>query len=212
VQELLKLQLKQGSWATFPCISADFASTYSTAMAMLALKRALDANAIVDHGVRTSASAALGRAEVWLMSVRVKSCARWPNYPGLSDTAGDSLSNSGLVLHALNTIDPGKMDSVNRLWLETLPPVPLMSEFESSGVNVELADGGAEADSTRYLKYPCELLATVDAYPCGSVGERAKALTWIEQALTAEDKAVLPHNWFVAEVLCALKHLAGSSQ
>lgn len=206
------MQRKQGAWPTYPCTSDDFVSTYSTAMAMLALKRALEANAITDGKLRTAASEALDRAKAWLLATRLEGCARWPNYPGLSRTAGECLSNSGLVVHTLNVVDPGIADSINRLWLGTLPPVPLMSDFEAANVNVELSGGGAEADSTRYLKYPCALLATVDAYSSGSVAEKATALSWIEKALRAETAAVLPHNWFVAEVLCALSNLERRSQ
>jgi hypothetical protein len=60
------------------------------------------------------------------------------------------------------------------------------------------------------IKLPWLLIATADAYANGSLLQRVKALSWIEQVLAQDgvtNSDTEPDNWWRAEVLYALRYV-----
>jgi hypothetical protein len=211
---ILSAQKSAGWWPVYPSSGDAWnASTDATAMAILALKEELAAG---NQYKRAEIAAAISNGAQWLYSQQVANAARWKDYPN----GRPMLSISGLVLHALHTANcfDSKTNcfdlaAIDRLWLRTLPnKVPRATDDDISGRTVF---GGPnqpiQTDDIRYYPLPDAVMATIDAYPSGSVFERAFALFWLERVLETRPleklKGDADDNWILAVNLIALKML-----
>jgi hypothetical protein len=210
---LLDEQASEGWWSVFPVDEGDgeYASTYGTSWALLALQNQLSKKLIGDNQIQ-AVSAALSRGASWLLAKRTPG-ARWKDYP-LNPNGRFSESLSGLALHTLHTIAPNKLRSIDQEWLDNLPEsAPSASDADNDYYWIHSKDGN-HLDGYVQVRLPWMLIATVDAYPIGNILQRAKALQWLESAVqqqSVEAADTEPTNWWRAELLYALKHVLKSS-
>lgn len=200
-----------GWWAIYPAASGaqENASTYATAMAVLALDELRRAGALARDSVR--ASIAIARGVRWLWETRDPDGARWWDYPAAEQQV-QSVAVSGLVLHVLHRCSDMSLVSLDRLWLRSLPldvPRPKTMEVCCRSLGEE---DKALTDDTRYYAYPWAVIATVDAYQSGSLGERASASRWLERASRELDERGIRETaqagtWVAAEVLISARTL-----
>jgi hypothetical protein len=116
------------------------------------------------------------------------------------------------VLDQLNPLKTS-IDRLDQAWLENLPQtIPLSIEYEIADRYINTADGRIR-DGIRQLRLPWLIIATVDAYPNGTLTQRVVATRWIERALNETDLLQIgaggPLNWNRAETTIAMKYLIG---
>ena len=229
---LLGTQAADGWWAVFPVQnSAEYASTYATAWSLFGLHRQL-ARGLVSKEQEAEVASAVERGAAWLLSHREPN-ARWKNYP-LATAGKISESISGFTLHALNDVMPTLVAEVDREWLQALPSTgDATQDIEMYYVEIlsgpgilEKAAAAGQPERYRYrflkppevlqvdhiaqLRLPWMIVATVDAFPHGSVLQRTRALDWLEDTLEQDSVAradLKKENWVRAETLFALKYL-----
>jgi len=204
---LLVQQNPAGWWAMFPVRSsaASFASPYATAWALMGL-HAQKAVAHLTAEQVEEVDAAIDKGVAWLLSVREQERARWKRYP-LSLKSEESVSISGTVLHALHKLGAPNLRSIDALWLDSLPE-DTIGQAERPYTIVETLAGQAN-DIWEQIQLPWVLAATYDAYPSGTLRQRALALRWVESIL--EDPRVRAAEteqrpWWRAELLYALRY------
>jgi hypothetical protein len=148
----------------------------------------------------------------WLEKNEIVQAARWMDYPASSPSL-KSVSISGLVVHVMRQCGHGD-PSLHRRWLASLPlDVTNANSTELSNTYITPIGGGLDFDRTRHYVLQWQLVATVDAYASGSLGERAAALQWIERILTPSlaSPEVRNQSWVSAELLYALRYLQAAS-
>jgi hypothetical protein len=209
---LLGEQHPEGWWPVFPVEDgkSEYASTYGTAWALLALQYQLSKKLISGNDA-SRVSAAVSRGAGWLIAKRATG-TRWKDYP-LNPNGRFSESISGAALHALHMTSPDKLSSIDQDWLDNLPSrAPSASDAEHDDYWIDSKDG-SHIDGYTHPKLPWMLVATVDAYPSGSILQRARALQWLESAVQQQSVVAAdthPTNWWRAELLYALKYLLQS--
>jgi hypothetical protein len=206
-------QHEDGWWSLFPVHGEEsYASVYGTAWALLGLQAQLDAD-LVKPAERVAVTASLARASAWLRSTRERDRARWKPYPNNTESTV-FLSTSGVALHALHRGQPEGNAALDALWLDDLPdPPPPVQQVEVAAVWLNARQGRFE-DTLAQLQFPWLVIATIDAYSSGTSLQRARALAWLERALSSASlrnaDTQLP-NWYRAELLLALHHALGSA-
>jgi hypothetical protein len=131
----------------------------------------------------------------------------------------ESVAISGLTLHVLHHGGKGDLSEIDRLWLKSLPAgIPSPVGFEASNKTI-VNDSGlpVQTDDLRHYPLPWRVVAMTDAYPNGSLWERAAALEWLDRLLRSlepSEEALAPLKdapWVAAELLTALRYLGGES-
>lgn len=216
---LVNLQAPDGYWPLYPVpATRERASTYATAWGALALSAWKEAPDLTEDRRQALAGAA-GRALAWLRDQRRE--GRWRDYPAGNPEGVESLSLSGLALHAVARLDPE--DRLNhRLatqWLASLPQHLRLSlvQKEISGIYLGKDTGSDIKDSVRNYVWPWLVIATADAYQNGGFLDRWRALSWLEEefALHLEEATEgfegrsLP--WVAAEFGLSLRRLKHGS-
>ena len=206
-------QQDQGAWPIYSgAREDDGASTYATATALLALQ----AQRRVGHeeAVARALEVASERALAYLLAARESGHARWSDYPAGPPERGVS----ALALHALHQ-GRQPLPEIDRLWLDELPEEPPgPGDFKSSSRTIHATDGRPiQSDDTRHYELPWSVLATLDAYPSGTPGQRTTALRWIERVLARPDPAAGIAGddndaWIAAELLLAFRQLGAAAQ
>jgi hypothetical protein len=211
-------QHPDGWWSVFEVNEDDpeYASTYGTAWALLALHNQLSKKLIRDSDA-DRASEAISKGASWLMAKREENAARWKDYP-LNPSGEISDSISGLALHTLHVV-AADASEIDQEWLDSLPPSPpTASEPDKRAAEIpyiwirvrDRSPDKPEVDDFVQIKLPWMVIATVDAYPNSNVVQRAKALQWLESALqqpsviTADTQ---PDNWWRGELSYALQYV-----
>jgi hypothetical protein len=200
---LLQQQHAQGSWPMFEGVKTlEYASTYTTAWALIGLHAQ---HQLADTAEQALIDAAIDRGRAWLLRVREPG-ARWRAYPAL---AGSTVSGSisGMVLHALHLLGTTSLATLDDEWLQNLPPVPEASAVEHAYVVTQTPLGEIH-DNSEQVILPWTLAATVDAYENGGLISRARALRWIDHAVS--DPGVIAgdrqkDSWTRAELLYGLQ-------
>ena len=208
IASVLDTQRLDGWWSMFPATADEKnASTSATAWTVLALHELLQQR-LVPAELRDLAAGSVRKGADWLARRSVAGGARWPEYtPGSSAEAQvEFLAVSGLTMFVLRTVNGSTQ--FDGPWLETLPrEVPHPTNSEISKGLVLRSKTQFTLDESRHYQFPWMLLTTVDAYRNGSTAQRARALLWIEEALsrplTAED---IGFEHIMSEVLIALRH------
>jgi len=160
---LLNEQQSEGWWSVFPIPKgySDYASSYATAWAVLALHNQL-AKKLISDSDAARAREAVSRGASWLLTKRGEA-ARWKDYP--QDPAGKiSESISALVVYALHSTTPNGLRSIEKDWLDNLPSVPSAGEAENDYHWV-----GNNLDAFVQIKLPWMLIATASAYQSGGI-------------------------------------------
>jgi hypothetical protein len=212
---LLRNKKPDGWWPIFPAEERpENASTYATAMAILALKEHLD-NGLVKPQNQREVANALSGGKAWLLATQSPGEARWFDYPNVSEKK-KSLSISGLVLHVLHRLDPNLNPVFDQLWLQSLPetlPVPSTFEISAHAVRID-ATGTVAVDHVRYYITPWIIIGTVDAFKNGTATEKVRAITAVSQILQNMhefQRDALQFPWVGAEFLISLRYLRGES-
>jgi hypothetical protein len=208
---LLSNQHAGGWWPMFPTSEREeYGSTYATAWSLLALNEQLR-KSFVPSDDTARVRLAIKHGYGWLISQHASKSARWKDYP--NSTAGKvSESISGLVLHVLHHVAGSDLQSMDQVWLTGLPAeIPGPATEEVSGLWINTREGLFQDVSSQY-RLPWLLVGTADAYPAGTWTQKASALGWIERALKETSilhAETIRETWIRAEILIALKHLAG---
>lgn len=217
IAALLGRQNADGWWPIVPAAPEPRnASTVVTALTVLALQRHLDRKLVPDDQVG-AVQAAVARGVTWLHGMSVAGTARWSPYPpqpvGIFDQ-GDYVASSALTLHVLRSVVG--TSSYDGSWLDLLPrEVPNLRLLESPKAYLMISERDYEIDDSRMYRFPWMLLATVEAYPSGSVLQRARALLWVERALSRplQPRDFASEPWVIGEVVHTLRlaeaHLEG---
>jgi len=124
-------------------------------------------------------------------------------------------SASGLALHVLHRLfDAAALSEIDRIWLASLPSsIPSAKDKEDSlNATIDIGSGRTDKDKVRQFKLPWIIVATVDAYPSGSLQERAAGFDCLDTYLgqpEPDEEVSGEGNWVAAGFLLALRHLAG---
>jgi hypothetical protein len=212
-------QKRDGWWSVFQATDEEAnASTFGTAWALIGLQAQLR-NKLIPQTMEEEVSNAIRNGSSWLIRHRSGTC--WKDYP-LNEAGKDSVSLSGLVMHALHLTASDSIEQLKKDWLYNLPSahicrnhfdtVPDANAREQSFFGVKLRVGDSVSEAFVQLTLPWMLIATADAYSAGNHFERTRALLWMERALDQEsvihaDTQV--NNWWRAEFLLALRYVAG---
>jgi len=207
---LLAEQHPDGWWGIFPVDrDAKFASIYGTCWALIGLGAQLSAKSVPDDR-RSAVENAIRRGTKWLLDTQHD--ARWRFYPLWTQSPIDSESLSGLALHTLHTVadSPSGLELIDREWMNKLPAPPEPDKSDFQLLNIDTKEGRT-TDHFQQIRLPWLIVATVDAYPNGTVWDRARAVLWFEQAIKQADRGREPisksANWWAAELLFALNYL-----
>jgi hypothetical protein len=224
IAKLLERQGEGGWWSMYPLAklhddgAINSASTAATAWTAFALHAQLKQK-LISEADRPKVEDSIKRAVKWLEGGVQTGQARWKEYPPQSGFEKDTdfMAVSALVVYVLRAIQ--KESRFDGDWLKRLPwvaPDPKDTEV-AKGFNMGVAVGdlvvGFVQDSTRHYRYPWMLQTTVDAYARGNVWQRARAVTWLEGALSREmtpNDFVIGESyedWRMAETLLALRHV-----
>jgi hypothetical protein len=192
-------------------VEEKYASTYATALSVLALDAQLRMGT-ADPAKKARVSDAVRRGRAWLLKTRVPEKAIWWDYP-FNDAKSESTGISGLVLHVLHRTSNNatELHEIDARWLQGLPELVMDPKHsEKSSVSMD-AFGLPDPSSQFPLQWA--IIATVDAYPSGTLLQKAKAIVWIDSIANDFDslaKGVMGEkDWAAAEFLIALRHLDG---
>ncbi len=202
--------LGDGWWGVYAGTKdSAYASTYATAMALIALKSACTASDCPpDLGQRCRNAIDRGRA--WLSTYSENGV--WRDYP-LNKLFGNLRPGlSGFVVFALHFMDSGDSPSqelvdfdkqfISHLRIEELPA----GYAELSGMMIP----GGRIDHVRVFVRPAELSGIAVAYHSCSLLDRARALRWLRMIAPQMERAdalATTHPWIAAEYLIALNQV-----
>lgn len=209
IKFFLDQQQPEGWWSTFLVADeSQFASTYGTAWALLALQSQLERK-LIDAALVKEVAAAIKLGSTWLAAHREVDKSRWKAYPLLlKGPTSDSIS--GLVIHALHVTAPQEYTQLESDWLNHLPTaVPSAADAENDYYWIKSKDG-FHNDNFVQIKLPWLLIATADAYSSGTILQQAYALRWLERALNQEsviNADTQTDNWWRAELLFAIRYV-----
>ena len=210
---VLKNQHKPGWWPMFPATdSPGNASTYATSISIWSLQELLRAGLIAD-GQKDAVAGAVAKGRAWLLDNAIPGKpGRWKDYPN-GIYGQESLSVSGLALHALHRT-PGPEPKVSDAsWMANLPKeLPMPKEETSSAQTVITEQNGPSSDPTHHFLLPWLVIGTADAYANGTLSQRAHAAKLFHQIperreAIARDLKDMP--WVAAETLIGLRYLKG---
>ncbi len=208
---LISRQNPDGWWGVYmETENSKFASTYATAVAIIALCEVSRSGVIpeLDPEIRP----AVRSASDWL---RVKrKGALWMDYPNLNGTVRPALT--GIVLHSLHTAErclgdgsSAELADFDREYLANLRFEKVAPEYsEVAGFNIH----ENKIDHVRVYYYPSHMLGVAAAYKSGYLRNRVEAIAWLEQTakeiLRARNIA-REQPWVAAEYLMALQVILG---
>jgi serine/threonine protein kinase len=212
IQTFLDNQIKPGGWwTTYPASSENvFASTYATAISVLALREQLQVgleNSEQENKVKEAIK--LGRS--WLLQTH-KGNARWSDYP-FNDDQKESVGMSGLVLHVLHQTDSSNtqnLQELDQLWLKNLPFIGTDAKDKVQSVIFSMGN----TDAIKNYTAQWAIIGTVDAYQNGTAYQKAKTRAWMDifvfnniEELT--ESVIGEMDWTAAELLNAFRYLDG---
>lgn len=186
---LLDLQDSRGWWPLYPGAgnSQEVASTFATAISLLALQSGLTANMIADAQVEQARTAVM-RAKAWLMANRVgEQDCQWLAYPNHIGKTSPSPALSGMAVYALLTADP-----------------------EISGKILLLNNSVMIPDSVRHQKVVWTLLALTRLYPRLPLVSQSRLRGYVESTIfpnATPPESSLKETWQLAEFALMVRSL-----
>jgi len=211
---ILDNQKTNGWWPIFPAQDKEEnASTYATAICLLALKEHLSSG-LVKAQNKDRVERALEQGRNWLLSTRVGGKSRWEDYPSAVDKK-ESISLSGMVLHVLHRLGPSVDSSLDKNWLQSMPSnVPPALAFEIAAHQVDIGPNPdyIAMDHVRYYIIPWVIIATKDAFESGTISERTRGVEWLREIIKNEnelERQALKQPWVAAEYLISFRYLQG---
>jgi serine/threonine protein kinase len=211
---ILNNQKPSGWWPIYPTPSEDGAnaSTYATAISVLALHEYLNSGA---PGIQDTdrIKVAIERGQMWLMRNHISGRARWLDHPLNSLEASESVGLSGLVIHVLHKTNANKADlnEIDELWRENLPSLKLSA---TDCVTSRVMTSAGLRDHTSNYAMQWSVIATADTYQSGTEVQKAEALVWMKDIVDNLDNSVSEvtggnTDWIAAELLISVRYLDG---
>ena len=208
---------QRGGWPVFAGAKPEYASTYATARAVLAIREQLRRGLVTDEGFRRRLQDSMRRGLGWLIANPAPgSRSRWRLYPTIE---GSIVSDgaSGVVMQAFHSVHDNDLAKVNEAWVRVLPKTVQDNDIEATGNFdrwIYFTDPAVpqEPDVIRHQRLAWLLVGTVETYYDISGWNKARALRWIERAVFQINDLVstLPAEpWTRAEVLIALNRVKG---
>lgn len=181
---LLSNQGAEGAWPLFAGAQGEeFASTYGTATAILALheQSTLKAN----RAEQERLAAAVRRGADWLKARVADGRGRWADYPEGPEASqrGEFLGLSGFVLFALHRVGARGLAALDRNWLSQLPVEAAAARLSEASRKTVQVGRRSYRDETRYNALPWAILATAAVYRDASISGKVRATEWLERAL-----------------------------
>jgi hypothetical protein len=214
VDLLINSQSRDGWWGVYiGTENSKFASTYATAVAVIALCEVSQGGKMPE--LNPGIHAAVRSASDWL---RVKrKGAFWMDYPNLNGTVRPALT--GIVLHSLHMAErclgsgnSAELADFDREYLFNLRFEKVSPEYsEVAGFNIH----DNHIDHVRIYFYPSQMLGVAAAYRSGYLRNRAEAIEWLEQAAKEMLRArniAREQPWVAAEYLIALQTVLGEKR
>jgi hypothetical protein len=207
----LAQQFPNGAWPMFEGGTEAYSSTYTTCWMIYGLHEQLQ-KGLLPEPQAAQARRAIGRAAVWLRQNKEEGKARWRPFPGLRGSK-ESLSISGLAVHALGIASDGSLASLHRDWIESLPEDALAMPAEHSTYQEVMTMRGTRIDHFVQFNIPWSIVATTDAMAVEDPALREKGRQFLRGALanahvgTADSD---PRAWWRAELLIGLAYLERS--
>jgi hypothetical protein len=187
------------------------ASTYATAWSVLALNEQMRLG--IEEPQLSEVQARINRAKSWLLNTKISGKARWLDYPNAVGASGkETIGISGLVVHVLHRLGADTR-SIDAEWMRDLPAdIPRPGDFDADPLFVEVPNGSVQ-DNARQLRLAWTIIATVDAYQNGALGDQARANKWFRQVTSQIGPQVgtlMSSNlsWAACELTIALRYLA----
>lgn len=183
IEFLLAGQRRDGAWAEFSAARQDqFASTYATAAAVAALAAQL---ALPGRPQTERMRKSLERGAAWLRSAADPGKASWADYPAWPDAAERKRFRglSGFALFALHRAGAADLAALDRDWIRDLSADAPAAGGEASDKPVRIGRR-TYTDDTPYYGLPWAIVATVLAYPNGSLFGKVAATRWLEGQLS----------------------------
>jgi len=183
IEFLLSSQMRSGAWPQFSAAKQDrFASTYATAAAIVGL--AAQSGLQPDRARSERMRQAMERGAAWLRSGAGPSGASWTDYPAWPDASEQKrlAGVSGFALFALHRAGAPDLAALDRDWIRNLPADLPADDGEASGKPVRIGRHSYQDDTPHYA-LPWMVLATVFAYPNGSLFDKVAATRWLEGRL-----------------------------
>lgn len=207
---LLDRQNKSGWWSIYEAADTDRnASAAVTALTLYAVHQHLE-RGLVEEVQQPRAGEAVAKAVAWLVAQNPSATGRWSPYPappvGIFEK-GEYPGLSAFVLHLLRSVTG--QQTFDRDWLDSLPiAVPEFRDNEISKANL-LAKAGSLIDDARFYRLPWMLLTTVETQTNGTAYQRARALVWVEKALSAPftKSDFGSEAWIAGETLFVLRQV-----
>lgn len=200
---------KEDSWSMLPCREPEAGSSYATAWSIMALGEQVR-RGLVEEPLLSEIQNSMRAGLSWL-EINQAPGGLWRTYPKKASEL--SISNSGLITHVLHHFESEPLPGVESRWMEALSGTRVPAYKAETFNSWICQETNIQRDYTRYIVLPWELIATVDAYPQGSVMERMRAIRLIESVASNKEEILseIKQEYFMAaELLIALRHLRES--
>lgn len=199
----------------YPAI-ADNASTYSTTIIILGLTEQLRLDLIAQND-KERVRNAVEKGVLWILKTRKKENKRyfWVDCPNATisiQTQSDGLD--GITIFALHQIAKSKvvqvpdlaseLKEIDSAWLERVSEIPQTLEDRIVCRCGTIIDNEVIFDRTNQITLPWSIAATVEAFPNGTLWQKAKTAKWLENLTFQQDEKA---HFVQAEYLIALGFL-----
>lgn len=203
-----------GWWPAFSSATDNEAnaSTYATAWSVLALHEQIRLG--IAEPQRSEVQAKIDRGKAWLISKKMQGKASWLDYPN-GTPRKEMIGLSGLVVHVLHRLDASTRD-IDAEWMRDLPAdIPKPDDHDANPLFVAMPNANFAQDNTRQLRLPWTIIATVDAYPNGTLSNQARANKWfrhLSNQMEPQVATVMSNMpWAASELTIALRYLRAES-
>ncbi len=215
---ILKNQSPEGWFPGYPYPGdSQNALTYPTSIILWGLTEQLRHN-LISPNYREKAQNAVNKGVGWILKTRQKKTGNFlwndcPNQPEITQTPSAGLD--GTIILMLHTAADANLQipnlteelrAIDSEWLDNLsvmPDIPLEYKVDGRCTN-NTADGGI-MDRTIRFSIPWSIIATVEAFPNGSLWQKATAAKWLENL--SIEKEYKGFKFGESEHLIGLSHL-----
>lgn len=201
-----------GAWPIHADGGQEFASTYATALSLLALNSHFVAGTLPPREA-FRAKRAIAHASDWIRLQQSPGAARWSDYPERGSSR-ELPAVSGLVLYSLHQLEREDLTELDRLWLSTLPDkFPAWNALDRVDDLRTTSATSPSPDALTIPTWPWLLVATSTAYNSGTLRERHKAARWIHRAFAASGLSTVrgAELSLNPEILIALREVSAAA-
>jgi len=221
INYIVKTQNPDGWWSVYPSASLKDASTLSTAIVLLALKKCK--SEIKDKNLRISVDESMNRGLKWLEGTFENNKKVIYDFPNAEDKNSSSVAIFGIVLHAIVSLESSanEVDSVKSAWLDNwdknmkLVSINEGEKFDikstyKSGHAVDIGNNNALQDDINNYALPWFIIASIDSYDGASLVRKAKILSLCNKIIDQGDTLLndaAGQPWLISEFLVGLRRM-----